>query len=615
MANQKIDVEIAFTGADKARTQMEGLADSTDGFSQSLANVSAEELKAAQKLESLERAEARLRSKLSNNAGFQQHIFSLRQAQSEADRLARAEAMAARELEIAQKRADLAADAFLRMVGAEKEAADGSASLSSKVGAATSSIGGMISVVGAGNPAMAQLGGIMSVVGSAASQMGQSMDPVSVTISVMTIAISALAAGMDHLAEQERQLVEENNALERSYQDLAQEISNTLSTTARVQRNMQGLGTEIEATAQLRHLESLQTVTQRELDQYLRQRNELSGLQRTFGGEELDRLDSAIALRQQTLVDLRAGIAGARLGVEAARDTQIAETIEDTFDAAENAARRRSGGRGNRVNETLEMLRRAEEEAAAAAMVLENDMLAALGDEADQHSVINDLLNERLSTAQLLVDEEKRMMDEQRRAQEAADEAWRTDETRVRLAREHLAEIEKEEELRQEAANKTRADINEIGADAAGIASDIFRLALSGQEDLGAAFQAYFSDLMIQKGSEAVFDGTKALFEAVGFAATGNAPAAAGKAAEGAGLIALGVAAGAVGAAIAPPAGGAAERPRSEPTPDQGGGGTTVINFDSPLAIVGDERTVAMQLNATINRGTGRQLTPGRRAA
>lgn len=605
---RKIDVEIAFTGADKARSQMEGLAGATDEWSESLANVSKEELEAARKLERLEKAESRLRSKLSNNAGFQQHVMAARQAGREAERLARAEAMAARELEIAGKRADIAADHFLEMVGAQERAGEASASMSSRVGSATASLGGMISVVGAGNPDMARLGGVMSVVGSAASQMGQSMDLVSITIAAMTVAVSALAAGMDHLAEEEAQLREENNRLEHSYQDLAQEISNTLATASRVQRNMRGLGTEIEAEAELRHLESLQEVTQRELDQYERQRRELSGLQRTFGGAELDRLDRAINLRRQTLIDLRAGIAGARLGVEAARDTQIAETIEDTFDAAEDAARRRRrGGRHRDNSEQLarERIRLAEEEKRLIEQI----------DEAVQRRIQTEReLAKELAEAAALAREREAAARVQAGA-DAVSEAEKEQQRRAVLANQRLEDIRKEEEERQRQVAQTRSQVTDMGDEVGAVFSNAFRLAITGQEDLGVALQQGFSDLMLQKGTEAIFDGTKALFEAVGYAATGNAPAAAGKATEGVGLIALGASVGAIGAAIAPPAGGGAERPRSEPEPGEGGGGTTILNFDSPLAIVGSEREVAMQLNATVSRGIGRQLTPTRRAA
>lgn len=610
--NRKINVEVDFA-TKEAQANVKALSGEMDGFSQSLANVSAEELQAAQKLERLERNTSRLQSRLANNQGFQQHLMSLRRSRAEAEKAAEAEARLAREVEIAGQRADIAEDRFLQMVGAQEQAGEASASLSSRAGAATASIGGMISVIGAGNEDLARLGGLASVAGSAISQLGTSMDPVSITISALTLGISALAVAMDSAAEAEARMREENDALLHSLQDIEQQIRGNLRAQSELERDMLGLGTEIQTRARRQRLEQIRDVTFRELVQARRERNEIEGsVLAGFREGRIRELDRIISAREDTLADLRRGIEGAGRAEAIARREEAEAIRADTEEAA-TAGRRRGRGGQSALQREIEQKQRELMELANERARAEKETATALLEQVESVDQIVAALLERRDITQDIAEEEKRMAAEADVRQRASEEQIMAN--RTAAARQRMQELTKEEEESTRRRDAEMARFTDAGEEAAGVLSNAFQLALTGQEDLGTALAAGFSDLMLQKGTQAVFDGTVALFQAAGYFATGNTPAGVGKTAEGLGLIALGASVGAVGAAIAPPVGGTAEQPRTEPDPAEAGGGTLVVNYNNPLAIVGDERTVAESLSGIERRGLGRQITPGRRAA
>ena len=476
MADEKIEVEISFAGSEKAARQMEALAGNTEDFSRSLANLSREEVAAADKMARAEAQAKRLESQVTNNTrGLQQLVLALRAQRAEADRAATAEANLAREMTILSERADIAVQSFERQELGMHAVEAASTSMASKLGAATASLGGMISVVGAGNPEMARLGGLMSVVGSAASQFQGKIDPLSAGIAALTVVVSAIAVAMDHLSERERALMETNNALSRSYSELHDEMASALQAQSELERDMQGLGTETQARARVARLESLQATTVAELDRLTSRREEMNGLERTFGGAELERLDRDIAREQNTLANLRVGIEGARAGIQAARDTQALEALDAVDPAMEEAPARRRGGGG----------RAAEDRNQA---------------EIDRINRLNAAEEQRLAFIRQREEEEKAGLEEiirlerQRAAEElqnmeaakAAREAYEAEAAQRRQAQREaeagaIRKLAAEEEAR---IARMRAQIDDQGKEIAGVFSTAFGLAIRGQEDL-----------------------------------------------------------------------------------------------------------------------------------
>lgn len=614
--NRKVNVEIDFTGTDKAAAGVKKVSDGMEGFSHSLANVSAEELKAAAQLERLERQTARLQTRLANNAGFQQSLMSLRRQRAAAAEASTAEdqfAAAARrasEAAAAQGEASTSAAQGLNTHGmAAAEAAN-------RTGQMIGAVGNLATVAAASIPELNQYAGIIGGVGTAISAAASSMGPWGIALAAATVALPPLIALLREEEEATRDVEAANHDAAASFDDMVHSIQRANRERARAERVAMGLGTVEEQQAQLR-------VAQARLENLEEQRRQASILEATSRvGRVNARMVDNIAAAQQQQRSLGIAIDDQESRVaEAQRQLRIAQ-LEQSRDvgeglAADQEARRRRGGGRRGEDPTIAMIRQAEREAEAAAMSLEFDLVRALGDEYDeQRETLGDMLELvrlRLSAEYEEAANAKERSDELARLeQEKEEEAFQRRARAKELADEEEAKREEEATRRRDAEMKKFSDAGEA---AAGVLSSAFQLAITGQEDLGVALAQGFSDLMLQKGTEAVFDGTKALFEAVGYATTGNAAAAAGKAAEGAGLIALGASVGAVGAAIAPPAGGAAEQPRTEPDPADAGGGTLVVNYNSPLAIVGDERTVAQSISGIGRRSLGRQITPGRRAA
>ena len=185
---------------------------------------------------------------------------------------------------------------------------------------------------------------------------------------------------------------------------------------------------------------------------------------------------------------------------------------------------------------------------------------------------------------------------------EAAEEAFheaqmqRLDAEKQKRDELHAAEMAQQQE--------TIGKFSEAGAEVGGFFTDIYGQMVGDQKTFEEAFIASFKRLMIEKGSEAVFDGTKMVFEGIGMIMNPATSAEGGtKIAAGAGMIALGVAAGAAGAAISVPGGGGApESPRAGGEAGGGGDKTIVLNMNGPLLTAQSEAGVGRSVQRSLRQ-------------
>jgi len=598
-----VEVELTFEGTDKAAAGMEKVAGATDEVSQSLANVTAEELKAADKMRRLERQTARLQSQLAKNTGgLQKNLFALRakRAAEEAaatgvEKLAAAEAKAALAIEL---------ESVAAVEGTAANAALGAsaAGATTTFGTMTSAAGSLLTVVGVLIPEAGIAAGAVGALGAASSATATAMGAIAPVLIGLTVALPIVISLFREEASAAEDSEEANKRLTRSYEELLESIQTTNRARTQEQTLAMGLGTINEQQARLQEAEERHSNLEGEIsDLQARRTNARTDLGFAELAAELEGISGDISVRRLQRDRADEDIRAAREGLRLAREEQAADITEgleaDLAAREERSTRSRGGSRGGARAERDDQQARID--AINRLNTAEEQHLALLREEKELRGEILRKTEEqaRLEAAKTLEVAER---NEERRLKDLAD--------RESEAMRRLEELEKEGEERRAEMARTSAMVDEEGKQIAGVFSKAFALAIRGQEDFGVALQAGFSELLLRKGEEAVFDGSVALLQAVGFFATGNVPAGVGKTTEGLGLIALGATAGAVGAAIAPSSGGGAERPREEPADQDLSGSTTIINFDSPVVTAQTNTELAQSLQTTMNRGFGRQF-------
>ena len=469
-----------------------------------------------------------------------------------------------------------------------------------RTGRLVSAFGSMGSAMTLLGPQASRLGGALSAVGSSIANTTTTMGPFGIVLGVVTVGLGLLVPALSAARE-------ETEELGASAMDTTRKLGAMANMAALVRQAREG------AEVQRRRDQGLETLSEIQTRQATVQQN-LQG-------------EGTLSSQRQVLADLRTRLreAEGRAGVRAAARTNLQMSVagpvagvaigERPSDIRAEIARQEAAIEENERNLSAEASDLKRREIAARTEVIIGQAEVEPGRAGRRRR------GRRLSpAAQEMVDiESKRKIGavafaaaaretfheevEQLAEMEALEEAAHNERI-ARMDREKQKRDEMHQAELEQQAETVRA-FGDAGAEVGSFFTSIYGQMINDQKSFEEAFVASFKKLMIEKGSEAVFDGTKMIFEGIGMLIN-PATSAEGalKIAAGGGMIALGVAAGAAGAAISVPGGGGAPAsPRA--SSDAGGGGekTIVLNMNGPL------------LTAQTEAGVGRSVTRSLRQA